>query len=151
VRAELGFLREDIRRFAVVLGSSTRQRRRAVPGTDPEFLASLQRIILRRAAESGAGQHFPSDQVFGHYAILIQDKLDALVCPTQTRPIQKIGEAPKRNSRGLFGNFGHGITSLMGWPELTIPAGFTSEGLPVGISFVGPEFSDMKLLAFGYA
>ena len=39
----------------------------------------------------------------------------------------------------------------MGWPELTVPAGFTSEGLPVGISFVGPEFSDVKLLAFGYA
>lgn len=84
-------------------------------------------------------------------AILIQDKLDAIVCPTQTRPIQKIGEAPQRNSRGLFGNFGHGITSLMGWPELTVPAGFTSEGLPVGISFIGSEFSDVKLLAFGYA
>ena len=84
-------------------------------------------------------------------AILIQDNLDAIVCPTQTRPIQKIGEDPKRNSRGLFGNFGLGITSLMGWPELTVPAGFTSEGLPVGISFVGSEFSDVKLLAFGYA
>jgi amidase len=84
-------------------------------------------------------------------AILIQDKLDALVCPTQTRPIQKIGEGPRSNSRHLYGNFGHGITSLTGWPELTVPAGFTREGLPVGISFTGPEFSEMKLLAFGYA
>jgi hypothetical protein len=31
--------------------------------------ASPQTIILRRAAESGAGRHFPSDQVFGHYEV----------------------------------------------------------------------------------
>jgi len=30
---------------------------------DPEFLASPQTII----PQSGTGQHFPSDQVFGHY------------------------------------------------------------------------------------
>jgi len=84
-------------------------------------------------------------------AILAQDKLDALVCPTQTRPIHKIGEAPASNSRHLYGNFGLQITSSIGWPELTVPAGFTGEGLPVGISFIGPEFAEMKLLAFGYA
>ena len=84
-------------------------------------------------------------------AILIQDKLDALVCPTQTRPIHKIGEAPASNSRHLYGNFGLQITSSIGWPELTVPAGFTQAGLPVGMSFIGPEFAEMKLLAFGYA
>jgi len=84
-------------------------------------------------------------------AILIQDKLDALVCPTQTRPIHKIGEAPRSNSRNLYGNFGLQIASSIGWPELTVPAGFTGDGLPVGISFIGPEFGEMKLLAFGYA
>jgi len=84
-------------------------------------------------------------------AILAQDKLDALTCATQTRPIQKIGEAPRSNSRRLYGNFGLGIASLTGWPELTVPAGFTTEGLPVGISFIGADFSEMKLLAFGYA
>ena len=84
-------------------------------------------------------------------AILIQDKLDALVCPTQTRPIHKIGEIPRSNSRNLYGNFGLQIASSIGWPELTVPAGFTGEGLPVGISFIGPEFAEMKLLAFGYA
>ena len=84
-------------------------------------------------------------------AIFTQDDLDVLVYPTSTRPIDKIGEVAKRNSRGLFGNFGQGLISLAGWPDLTVPAGFTPEDLPVGISFVGREFSDMKLLAFGYA
>ena len=56
----------------------TRQQRRAVPGTDPEFSASPQTIILRRSAESGTGQHFPSDQVFGHYDILREHVTDRL-------------------------------------------------------------------------
>jgi amidase len=42
----------------------------------------------------------------------------------------------------------HTFASL---PDLSVPAGMTSDGLPVGISFSGPLFSDMKLSAFGYA
>jgi amidase len=32
-----------------------------------------------------------------------------------------------------------------------VPAGFTGNGLPVGISFLGTAFSEPKLLALGYA
>lgn len=84
-------------------------------------------------------------------AVLDQNRLDAMVYPTQTTRINKIGEPAERNSRGLFGNFGTGLASLAGWPELTVPAGFTSEGLPVGVSFLGPEFSDQRLLGYGFA
>lgn len=84
-------------------------------------------------------------------AVLVQNRLDAIVYPTQTTRINKIGEYAKRNSRGLFGNFGPGLASMAGWPELTVPAGFTADGMPVGISFLGPEFSEQKLLGYGFA
>ena len=32
-----------------------------------------------------------------------------------------------------------------------MPAGFTSDRLPVSLSFVGPAFSEGKLLGLGYA
>jgi amidase len=83
-------------------------------------------------------------------AVLNQNRLDAIVYPTQTIRINKIGEPAQRNSRGLFGNFGPGLASLAGWPELTVPAGFTAEGLPVGVSFLGPEFSEHELLEYGF-
>jgi amidase len=44
------------------------------------------------------------------------------------------------------------LGSLAGWPEVVVPAGYTaSPMLPVGISFLGPAFSEVKLLALGRA
>jgi amidase len=44
------------------------------------------------------------------------------------------------------------ISNISGWPDLVVPAGFTSEPLlPVCISFIGPAFSEDRLLAYGYA
>jgi mandelamide amidase len=36
-----------------------------------------------------------------------------------------------------------------GLPGLTLPAGLTKSGLPVGIEFDGPNYSDRELLAIG--
>ncbi|WP_028227510.1 amidase [Paraburkholderia ferrariae] len=40
--------------------------------------------------------------------------------------------------------------AVAGYPHLTVPAGLV-RGLPVGLSFVGPAWSEAKLLAYGYA
>ena len=43
------------------------------------------------------------------------------------------------------------IANLTGFPDLIVPAGFTVDDLPIGISFFGPAFSEPKLLALGYS
>ena len=44
------------------------------------------------------------------------------------------------------------LANLSGWPDLIVPAGFTSDPpLPVALSFIGPAFSEARLLALGYA
>jgi amidase len=40
--------------------------------------------------------------------------------------------------------------AVSGWPSLTVPAGLVS-GLPVGITFTGPRWSEPRLIAFAYA
>ncbi len=40
--------------------------------------------------------------------------------------------------------------AVAGYPHLTVPAGFARD-LPVGVSFVGPAWSEARLLAFGHA
>jgi amidase len=41
--------------------------------------------------------------------------------------------------------------SVTGCPAMSVPAGFTPDGLPVGVQFVGPPRGDVDLLRFAYA
>jgi amidase len=40
--------------------------------------------------------------------------------------------------------------AVAGWPAITVPCGYVS-GLPVGVSFVGPRWSEQRLIALAYA
>ena len=42
------------------------------------------------------------------------------------------------------------LSAVSGYPHLTVPMGYVS-GLPVGLSFMGPAWSEAKLLSLGYA
>ena len=71
--------------------------------------------------------------------------LDAIVYPTSsTRPELVTGG-------GGGGPSATNIANFTGFPDLIVPAGFTSDRLPVGLSFFGPAFSEPRLLALGYA
>lgn len=48
-------------------------------------------------------------------------------------------------------NFGAGIPAKAGYPSITVPAGYTSEGEPVGITFTSHAFSEGKLIKLGFA
>ncbi|MCU1642539.1 MAG: hypothetical protein JWN03_2814 [Nocardia sp.] len=41
--------------------------------------------------------------------------------------------------------------SVTGCPALAVPAGFTTDGLPVGVQLVGPHCGEMQVLQAGYA
>lgn len=69
--------------------------------------------------------------------------LDALVYPTITEPPTVIGTSqPYANCR---------LAGYSGYPALSLPAGFTPEGLPVGVELLGLPFSEPALLGMGYA
>ncbi|MAX00545.1 MAG: amidase [Sphingomonas sp.] len=42
------------------------------------------------------------------------------------------------------------LPAISGYPHLTVPMGLV-QGVPVGLSFIGPKYSDARLLAAGYA
>lgn len=51
----------------------------------------------------------------------------------------------------LFPMDGSTIASRAGYPSVTVPAGFTSEGEPVGITFTGTAFSEPLLIKLAYS
>ena len=42
------------------------------------------------------------------------------------------------------------IPAIAGYPDLTVPMGLL-DGLPLGLSFIGPKWTEQRLLSFGYA
>jgi amidase len=80
------------------------------------------------------------------------NKLDAFIYPTLTERPELISSTP-RPPPPLSGGAASGISlaSLSGYPELVVPAGFTTDRLPVGLSFVARAFEEGKLLGIGYA
>ena len=82
--------------------------------------------------------------------LMQSDNLDAIVYPTSPRRPSRIDADPNPAGSGR-GPSPIRFANLTGFPDLVVPAGFTGNGLPVGISFLGTAFSEPRLLALGYA
>jgi amidase len=82
--------------------------------------------------------------------ILASQKLDAIVYPTSSRRPGLIADTGARGAGGGAPSATN-IANLTGYPDLIVPAGFTGDNLPVGLSFFGPAFSEPTLLALGYS
>ena len=52
--------------------------------------------------------------------------------------------------RDHFPGAGYGAAAVAGYPSLTIPMG-SSNGLPLGIVFMGAAWSEPRLIELGYA
>lgn len=78
-------------------------------------------------------------------AVVKKHRLDALVAPTggPAWPTDLL------NGDHYTGGFSS-AAAVAGYPHLTVPAGFVS-GLPVGISFFGPAWSEPALIRIAYA
>jgi amidase len=76
-------------------------------------------------------------------SLLDEHRLDALVFPTLRRKPAMIGD-PQRGGNCQ-------LSAVSGLPALSAPAGFTPDGLPVGMELLGRTLADTRLLALAYA
>ncbi len=86
--------------------------------------------------------------------LMADQQLDALVYATFDHPTSLIALDAETNPSpedqyGLGDN--RDLSPVLGFPALTVPAGFTPDGLPVGLEFLGRAFTEEMLLQFGYA
>jgi amidase len=76
-------------------------------------------------------------------AFLDANKLDAIAYPTVTRKPALVGQAQAGANCTL--------SAVTGLPALSMPAGFTSDSLPIGLEILGRPLSDVRLVALAYA
>ena len=103
------------------------------PLTDPEYLnaaATIQRANREDGIDRLAREH----------------NLDAIVAPTRDLPW------PTDHIKGdrLDGGSSAAPAAIAGYPDITVPMGFV-RGLPTGVSFFGPAWTEPTLLRIAYA
>jgi len=83
----------------------------------------------------------------GMDATLRRHRLDAIVCPTGGPAwTTDLVNGDHWNTAGDSST----PAAVAGYPHITVPAGFV-DGLPVGLSFMGPAWSEGRLLRYAFA
>jgi aspartyl-tRNA(Asn)/glutamyl-tRNA(Gln) amidotransferase subunit A len=134
-----------------------------VAGLDPARRALLDPGLVRALAEEAEGR---SAADYAHATVVRQAVWDAcrrffarhdlLLTPTLAVPPFPVGEEGPREVAGrAVGRFGWTPFTypfnLTGQPALTVPAGWTAAGLPVGLQLVGRRFDEATILRAGAA
>ena len=76
-------------------------------------------------------------------AVLDEHDLTALIYPTIRETARPIGQGQQGSNCAL--------SAVSGLPAITVPAGYATDGMPVGLEMIGREFSEADLLALAYA
>jgi amidase len=120
---------------------------------------TYQQVMWRRSGGrpspfAGATHHeylVAREQLKGRLLTVMADHgLDAIVHRTVEHTPTLIRDGvnpPYVNQKGAP----HLNTYLFEVPSITVPAGFTADALPVGITFLGRPFSDVQMIRYAYA
>jgi amidase len=115
-------------------GQDTFEAAQKMPGLDDPAYRQARAKALRLAGAEGID------------AMLAQAKVQLLVSPTYglpwlSDPVHGDHFVPPSASE---------LPAVAGYPHLTVPMGLV-QGLPAGLSFIGPRYSEALLLGAGYA
>lgn len=79
-------------------------------------------------------------------AVATLSDVDAVVCPTMLTPpprIADVGSAPARLTTRLV--------NFLGLCAISLPCGWTSKGLPIGLQLIGKPFDEVSILRLAHA
>lgn len=77
--------------------------------------------------------------------------VDMLLMPTQACPAFKFGAYDDNKLQMDLQDYFTAAVNLAGVPGISIPCGFSQDGLPIGFQLIGPHLSETKLFQVGHA
>jgi amidase len=86
---------------------------------------------------------------FDRYDVLLAPTTQVLPFPVELEYPTEIGGVPQDNYLEWMRSCT--IISATGCPALSVPGGFTEDGLPVGLQIIGPPRADRRVLEVGHA
>jgi amidase len=100
--------------------------------TDKAYLDALQ--LSKKVAIDGLNN------------AIAEHQLDALIVPTNS-PAWMTDHVNGDNFSGVSSS---SLAAISGYPSITVPAGYVA-GLPIGVSFVGPAYSEKTLIEIAHS
>jgi len=125
-------------------------------GVTPTRARSLMAYVNRSTSDAdyGAVMRYREALRVALLKMMADERLDALVYATYDAPPSVIPADALTNAR-VVDYYGRGdnrgLSPLLAWPAITVPMGFTAEGLPAGLELLGRPFSEPQLLGLAYA
>jgi amidase len=110
---------------------------------NPEYIKTLE-YARRKAGPEGFDRAMSQYNVSA--LVVVSNGPATPIVPDGTR----LGYVAEERPKGAVPPSPSGIAALAGYPDLSVPMGFV-EGLPVGLSFIGPAWSEQMLLSYAYA
>jgi len=78
------------------------------------------------------------------------EKVDLILTPTTPELPFKLGEKKDDPLKMYLSDIFTVNVNLSGLPGMSIPAGFSSNGLPIGLQIIGPYFKEERIIQFSY-
>ena len=124
-------------------------------------MAGRYMIPTRRSLQNG-GNAKAGEYIRSHWRLEMLRRtidetfknVDVVVLPTRRRTPRTVDASIKREETDVPRNpelENTGAFNVYGIPAISIPCGFTTAGLPVGLMIAGPRFSEGKVLALARA
>jgi amidase len=104
----------------------------------------LSQNALRKARAREASAHRRVGWIF--------NIADVILAPTTAQPPPKVHDFDHRGGLSTDRAMIQACPvtwpwNLLGWPSINVPAGFTSDGLPIGVQLMGPANSEPLLIS----
>jgi len=148
-----GFTREQVLQAWNVVNAEGQVHHKPYFAAHPEMYSAELRAVLTQPLPDALGltEAYRASYDVKERARQAFETVDLMLAPTTMRPAAKIGEEQVA-VEGVTLSPGAAFASLtMPWniaglPAISIPCGFSSEGLPIGVQLVGGPFQEATVL-----
>ncbi len=114
----------------------------------PEDYGPVVRRYLRASGAIPATQYIDAQRARSHFnrgMAGLFERYDLLICPTDTTVARTLEETEREEVTDWDFRY-TGVSNLTGGPAVAAPCGFSDDGLPLSVQFLGPPWGDALAL-----